>query len=94
MSTILQNAVRTAVRRSTTTGYVTPGTTRSFNGKTQPLRCNNKGAVPEKAAQPTPTPATDAASLRAAYRPNRFEQRMLVWTKKYKSLAEVPSHVK
>lgn len=94
MSQILRNAVVRAGR-----GYVTPGTVfhqqpRSFISTNRNiLRCNNKGPVAEKAAEAKASPAFDGASLRNAYRPNRFEQRMLVWTKKYKA-GEVPTHVK
>lgn len=57
------------------------------------LRCDkDKGqSLDNKPSKPTPT---HADSLRNAYRPNRLEQRMLVWTKKYKSLDQVPTHVK
>lgn len=56
-----------------------------FITKSVPSRCKDSVTKAK--------PEVDGASLRTAYRPNRFEQRMLVWTKKYKSLAEVPAAV-
>lgn len=97
MSHILQNIVlRAAAAAGRSSGYVTKAP-RSFisTNVNKPLRCSNKSGTVEKVTPPPPAPGADgAASLRNAYRPNRFEQRMLVWTKKYKSLAEVPTHVK
>lgn len=56
------------------------------------------GTPPQAAAAPPPTPTPEPESnpgkmLNARYRPSDFEKIILVWTKKFKSRAEVPSFV-
>lgn len=52
--------------------------------------------VQEKPAQTVDSPSEkfDFSSLNRAYKPDKLERRLLVWTGKYKSIDEVPSMIK
>ena len=90
MSQILRSCIRFASGHQLAAN-VTPAM-RQRTIMTSARRFNNKeGDAP--VAKARPEPLVDGASLRTAYRPNKLEQRMLVWTKKYKSLEEVPTQV-
>lgn len=93
MSQILRNCVLRAAGLRQASANVTPAMRQQQRSiANSAVRSNIKEPV---GGPPKPTtPQTDSASLRSAYRPNKFEQRMLVWTKKYKSLSEVPAHVR
>lgn len=88
MSQILRNCVRVATSQQWAAN-VTPAM-RQRTIMTSTRRFNNKEG---DASVAKAKPEVDGTNLRAAYRPNKLEQRMLVWTKKYKSLEEVPAQV-
>lgn len=91
MSQILRNCTARAIALANVTPAMRPQHRSIMNSLRRNKEVTEK-VVPPPAARPNPL--NEGASLRTYYRPNRFEQRMLVWTKKYKNLSEVPSHVR
>ncbi|XP_055686677.1 UPF0389 protein CG9231 isoform X2 [Lutzomyia longipalpis] len=55
---------------------------------------NTPATAPTEPAQGAPGDAKKGqVSMNQAYKPNDFEKRILVWTKKYKSKEDVPNYV-
>lgn len=55
---------------------------------------NSPATTPTEPGKDSTAGTKKTISMSQAYKPDDFEKRILVWTKKYKSIEDVPSHVR